>query len=65
MSNMILLSGRKVGLVRLFNQELDYVFGFHDQNRLIAEDKFRIMFSPERNRKNLIAFAFIGWCIAI
>jgi len=49
----------------LFNQQLDYIFGFHDQARLIAEDKFRIIFSPERNRNNLIGFVFLEWCITI
>ena len=57
--------GRNSGRTWLFNKHLDYVFGFHDQSRLIAEQKFRIMFSPERNRNNLIAFAFIDGCLAI
>jgi len=43
----------------IFNTHLDLVFGFHDKARLIAESKFRIMFSPERNRHNLICFAFV------
>ncbi len=61
----LLLYGRNSGRTWLFNKHLDYVFGFHDSALLIAEYKFRIMFSPERNRNNLIAFAFIDGCVAI
>jgi len=57
--------GRNSGRTWLFNKQLDYVFGFHDRELLIAEYKFRIMFSPDRNRNNLIAFAFIDGCVAI
>lgn len=61
----ILYSGRNVGRTWLFNKQLDHVFGFHDSDLLIAEYKFRIMFSPERNRINLIAFAFINGYVVI
>ena len=55
----------QIGRMAAFDRRLDLVFGFHDIPRLIAESEFRIMFSPDRERKNCIAFVCVNGSIII
>lgn len=48
-----------------FKRRLKIMTGIDNIPRAIAEDKFRTMFSPDRDRTKLFVFAVIGHSISI